>query len=543
MAQRGFIIEDEDHTLPGRIRGKNYLLVIGIDQYRHCHSLENAKRDAQAVTKVLISRYQFEESHLYELYDGDASREKIIDTLDELSEKITSQDNLLIYYAGHGYFRENLKLGYWVPADARDRRYADFINHSTIRDYIKAIPAHHTLLIVDSCFSGALLSERNLNQNLPYPDRVDQFPSRWCLAAGMIEKVSDGYIGDHSPFAKSLITYLEKNNEPRLHIRSLIDHVTLATANNADQTPIGGVILKTGDQNGQFIFDLKAAGIVVKDQSEDAFRQAEAENTTSAYTGFILQYPESRFFADALKHINKLSQTKADTPGKKSAIPFAEFVQVEGGTFMMGSNDYDDEKPVHKVRLSPFAIGKFPITQRQWSEIMGNNPSLFKDSPDCPVEQVSWNEVKKFLEKLNARYPGQNFRLPTEAEWEYAARGGRLSKGFKYAGSNNPEEAGWFDKNAKGKTHPVGQKIPNELGIYDMSGNVFEWCQDWYGSDYYKNSPKDNPKGPESGDDRVVRGGSWYRSAVRLRVYDRRYYGPDFRYDVVGFRIARTLDL
>ncbi|MEZ4776763.1 MAG: SUMF1/EgtB/PvdO family nonheme iron enzyme [Bacteroidia bacterium] len=217
-----------------------------------------------------------------------------------------------------------------------------------------------------------------------------------------------------------------------------------------------------------------------------------------------------------------------------------QMLRIEGGTFMMGSNDSDDEKPVHEVRLSPFEISKFPITQRQWEAIMGDNPSRFKDCPDCPVESVSWNDAKKFLTKFN-ELTGLDFRLPTEAEWEYAARGGRLSKGFKYAGSTDPKEAGWFDKNAKGKTHPVGQKIPNELGIYDMSGNVWEWCQDWYGP--YAEQPQSDPTGPETGVFRVVRGGSWSSSAGSLRVSGRSLFGPDDRDINIGFRIARTLDL
>ena len=186
-----------------------------------------------------------------------------------------------------------------------------------------------------------------------------------------------------------------------------------------------------------------------------------------------------------------------------------EMVRVEGGTFRMGATSEqedeadDDEKLVHSVTLSSYYIGKTEVTQALWQAVMGSNPSHFKGA-DLPVEFVTWNECQEFIQKLN-RLTGSNFRLPTEAEWEFACRGGNNSRGHKYSGSNDIDNVAWYWDNSGRKTHPVATKAPNELGIYDMSGNVWEWCADWYGG--YSSSAQTNPKGPYGGSGRVYRGG------------------------------------
>lgn len=211
-------------------------------------------------------------------------------------------------------------------------------------------------------------------------------------------------------------------------------------------------------------------------------------------------------------------------------------VKVEGGTFRMGSTKYDDEKPIHTVRLSDFCIGKYEVTQEEWEAVMGNNPSHFKGE-NKPVECVSWKDCQEFIKKLND-LTGLQFRLPTEAEWEYAARGGNRSKGYKYSGSNNIGNVAWYWDNSNKETHAVGTKQPNELGIYDMSGNVWEWCSDWYSSSYYSSSPADNPTGPSTGSYRVIRGGGWYYYAEYCRVSSRYDCNPDFHISYFGMRLA-----
>jgi len=192
------------------------------------------------------------------------------------------------------------------------------------------------------------------------------------------------------------------------------------------------------------------------------------------------------------------------------------------------------------MAMKGFYIGKFEVTQAQWQAIMGNNPSNFKGAGNLPVESVSWNDVQEFLARLN-RATGRNYRLPTEAEWEFAARGGTAEKfcpgGCEYSGSNNINSVAWFTDNSSSRTQPVGTKAPNELGIHDMSGNVWEWCRDWFDANYYGSSPVESPTGPSSGSYRGSRGGSWNDTARGCRVSNRLFSTPEFRISYLGLRL------
>ena len=243
-----------------------------------------------------------------------------------------------------------------------------------------------------------------------------------------------------------------------------------------------------------------------------------------------------------------------------------EMIFVEGGTFTMGCVSEDticfyNEKPSHQVTLSSFHIGKYEVTQSLWMQFMGNNPSIYKGNTN-PVERVSWNDIvgtagnyitvkginyyeNGFIYKLS-KHTGKQYRLPTEAEWEFAACGGNKSKGYIYCGSNSVFEVAWYIGNCKtkeypnGKTYSVGSLLPNELGIYDMSGNVWELCSDWYGE--YSVGAEENPVGPSTGLSRVIRGGSWSNDATFTRVTSRATGGPDVRDYRIGFRLAMCLE-
>lgn len=295
--------------------------------------------------------------------------------------------------------------------------------------------------------------------------------------------------------------------------------------------PISGVTVKVSEDNteavtaanGTFTFSKMALGM---------------KTLTCSHTAYWTQkeYVEVRYLYNV--QVADIVMLRKRDPVLD--VLAESMVLVEGGTFQMGatseqgSNAEANEKPVHSVTLSDFYIGKYEVTQGLWKAVMGSNPSYCAGDDNLPVERVSWQDVQNFIKKLN-QLTDRTYRLPTEAEWEYAARGGNQSQGYKYAGGNSIDKVAWYRGNSANKTHPVGQKQPNELGLYDMSGNVWEWCQDWYGS--YESSAQTNPTGPTLGSDRVLRGGS-YVSDADCRVSSRNYNNPSVRRDYYGFRLV-----
>ncbi len=295
------------------------------------------------------------------------------------------------------------------------------------------------------------------------------------------------------------------------------------------------------------------------------WQAAEKTNTEAAYKKYLQQHPDGLHAAAAKKKVVAYEQARQEAARKKLAEVEAEWkrreeaarleaeklekrdpfhglmIPIKGGTFDMGSNEVVTEKPIHKVTVPDFQLCKYPVTQAQWKAIMGNNPSHFRGD-DLPVENVSWDEVQAFLKKLNALLPaGQKpYRLPTEAEWEYAARGGNRSKGYPYAGSDNLDEVAWYSGNSGSKTHPVGGKKANELSLFDMSGNVWECCADNWHNDY-KDAPTDGSAWvDESANSAVLRGGSWGSDDSLCRVARRSWDSRVNRNNRIGFRLARA---
>ena len=305
-----------------------------------------------------------------------------------------------------------------------------------------------------------------------------------------------------------------------------------------NSTPADAEVWIDGKQAGtspMFISECLIGSHEVKLKKQGYKDKTLSVSVTEGQTASLMETMEKGVQAVASSSSSLASSSSGNT-FTVNGVSF-EMIPVEGGTFRMGSTGsdaYDDEKPVHSVTLSSYAIGKTEVTQALWKAVMGSNPSNFKGD-NLPVENVSWNDCQDFIRKLN-QLTGMQFRLPTEAEWEYAARGGNRSRGYKYSGGNDIGSVAWYNGNSGSKTHPVGTKQSNELGIYDMSGNVWEWCQDWYGK--YSSSAHTNPTGASSGSSRVRRGGSWGDYARDCRSSLRYNYAPDLRFRDLGLRLA-----
>ena len=299
-------------------------------------------------------------------------------------------------------------------------------------------------------------------------------------------------------------------------------------------------------------FEEEATSAIVELNSQKRWKAIKFSGSEDDIKEFINQYPNSSCKEDAQKRISELealaktNDEQQIAAEKSNLLVFAvkgvsfEMAKVEAGTFTMGATSemtepYSDEKPTHEVTLTNnYYLGKTEVTQALWKAVMENSPSGF-DGDEKPVEQVSWYDCQKFISKLNSA-TGKNFRLPTEAEWEFAARGGNNSRHYRYGGSDILDDVVWYEDNCGDTTHDVAMKQPNELGLYDMGGNVLEWCFDWYGS--YSSTPQNNPMGSNSGTDHVARGGSFYFDARHCRSSQRMFCPPDCRRYDLGLRLA-----
>ena len=586
--------------------GINNVLAIGINNYLHLPKLHNATRDINDITAALIERYDFKKENVTFLIDEQATRSNIINTLYRLTNpaQLGTNDSLIIYFSGHGYLDDNGD-GYWIPVDADVDDNASYIPNFDIRNQIKNMKCRHVLLVSDSCFSGSLLY-RDSGMTTMRRDiyELQSKPSRWMFTSGGSEPVADGNAGGNSPFANAIIIELKTNVDQNLIFDKLAIDVRQNTSSNASQLPQFGSLRDAGDMGGRFIFTLKPE--FVKDigapvnypmytaassaslTADSDVQQTKTIFNSSAIAPFFARYGTTFrnflsiisaaavaftvYFSQCLHHDEKSNAGKKSekvvvTPalpaaavpilvnpeklfGSVSEIPM---IFVKGGEFQMGQSNPNigckgcsvSEQPVHPVSIDDFSIGKYEVTQKMWLSVMGDNPSHHEKCNLCPVENVSRLEARAFILRLNER-TAKNYRLPTEAEWEYAARGGVKTQNRKYSGANDLESVGWFFDNADKNTHPVGQKHPNELGIFDMSGNVYEWCGDIFLSDFYKSSVYKNPSGPRfsvQNDVLVIRGGSvngldnFCRSAARAS-----FNPPDKREDL-GLRLVLSESL
>ena len=330
----------------------------------------------------------------------------------------------------------------------------------------------------------------------------------------------------------------------RIQVVGIAEGTTTIYVNSADGYAEGDscevtVITEIGDVNNDGYVDINDVTILI-DRMLGKNQPINFENADVNYDGTI----DINDITELIGFLLGVSQLE---PKDHHIVPYTvngvmfKMVRVTGGTFMMGAtpeqgeNTSDKEKPVHQVTLSSFSISQTEVTQELWDAVMGTNPSYHTGDMQCPVECVSWNDCQAFIAQLN-QLTGEQFRLPTEAEWEFAARGGNKSQGTRYAGSNNIDDIAWYNANSSNTTHPVALKAPNELGLFDMTGNVWEWCNDWYKR--YTAEAQTDPTGPETGNNRVLRGGCWNGDTNYNRISYRDNFTPTGSNSSGGLRLA-----
>jgi len=478
-------------------------VVIGMSDYGEGKSLNNTLKDADDMADAL-TRLGFVVTNL-----KNNNLRNLQTNLNSWFNTIEFNDIAIFFFAGHGV--EVNGANYLIPIEAELHSQADVeyntLNVNWVLGKMSDKKVSVKLIILDACRDNPFARSWTRGNSSAGLASMTAPPSTYIAFAAAPGAVAEdgGNLGNgvFTHFLKQEIT------KPSVPIDIVFTNVAKGVCDYTDnrQRPF-----RTSDLTDLFYF------------------------VPPSYTNS--QQPSHQYYTPPVQSqayvTNRFTNYTETTKGLN-----LEMVAVHGGAFIMGSsgeqgNEYYNETPVHKVTVSDFYIGKFEVTQKQWVAIMGTNPSFFKGD-HLPVERVSWHETQEFIRRLNEA-TGKNYRLPTEAEWEYAARGGAQSQGCMYSGSNNLYNVAWFKDNSADCTHPVGSKKPNELGIYDMSGNVCEWCCDWYGS--YAVSEQQNPKGAASGSSRVCRGGSWYHVAKNLRVSSRDSNKPDECYSIIGFRLA-----
>jgi formylglycine-generating enzyme required for sulfatase activity len=492
-------------------------LVVGNKTYLHIGKLTNPHNDADDMAAAL-KRLGFEVIVRKDLAQSDFLR-----AIDDFGRRLSQYDVGLFYYSGHGlqFNGEN----YLVPTDANAQT-APEIEYSCVklgRTLAKMEGANLkvSLALLDACrdnpFPAATRSA--VAKGLAIPNNPPGSFVAYSTRAG--STADDNATARNGLFTSELLRYL---STPNAGIRSILDRTTQGVRSRSNGQQIPG---RYDELTGDFVFVQAATDTPAPHVPP---KQEESVPTNTAPT------------------------PAATRTAKFMDLPFAELVYVPGGTFEMGDvfgEGESNEKPVHAVMVGDFLLGKYEVTQRQWREIMGTNPSYFENCDDCPVEQVSWEDVQVFLQKLNAREGrtgSRAYRLPTEAEWEYAARGGGKRVRFGTGRDVLDASEANFDGRRpyrqsyskagdyRGNTIPVGSlNKSNDLGLHDMTGNVWEWCSDWYS--VYRSYLQFNPTGTATGSFRVLRGGSWLNYPQISRVAYRYYNTPAYRGNFVGFRV------
>jgi len=533
---------------------------------------------------------------MVELYNADATRSGIMSALRRCAEDLQEESSLLIYYAGHGEYDPVRQLGCWRPAGSSLRDQSTWISNDEVLRYLDKVRSRHVLLISDSCFSGTFFQEQKggWSRDLSYLAKAFQRISREAMTSGADEPVPDSGSGGHSPFNRCLVAFLEDNDSEIIDAQGLHTSIRGDVSDLSDRLPRYGRLHGIGDRGGHFLFVKEGYGAEFSNTVQLAVRKGVVIGSTYpdthqltlddiyeiAQTDVVRLVSDSRerhkrFNRDVGKYL-KVLHTDCPQDHKKKAWSILlrdcgvqegaiqegdilslrnalgitplkeersgiELVWVPPGSFDMGSPGREagraqEEGPVREVALTKgFWLSSTPVTQLQYSNVARRPMTLH---PDCAVASVNWNEATRFCETL-AKWTGDKYRLPTEAEWEYACRAFAKSRFNIGNDDSDLDRAGWYEANSGNKSHPVGQKEQNAWGLFDMHGNVWEWCSDWYSRDYYEKGFDVDPQGPESGGKRVVRGGCWSYESNDCRCAKRLGRGPSESSAHLGFRVVR----
>ncbi len=589
-------------------RGKDFALFIAVNDYQNWSKLQHPISEVEKIAGELYRQYDFDTLVLR----NPTQDQIVTALRQYNAKKYPDDGQLLIYLSGHGDFDDLTKEGFFIPREGKrnDSTQTSYLSFSRLQKIVESNPCRHIVLAIDACYSGtfdrlvalkgdkepifgrpfAVADERNrvIARELTLQSRFfvasgkkEQTPDASNFAAYFLRALRNGGRDYDLLSMHELVAELKKA-QPKPHISTFSGHQDeanfifvknlssisgpafhdarqdLADWQEADslKTAAAYRAYLSKQERGEFrsLAEDRAKDLEVEEREIKAWVTAKRHDNCAGYKKFINDFPNSPYrplAEDAEKRTCNDVSPQPD-PIKKLET---DMVSVRGGSFTMGCKDakrdgecQDDEKRPHEVRIGNFAIGRYEVTQAQWRAVMGGeDPSNNEGCNECPVERVSWDDIQEFLQKLNA-LTGKRYRLPTEAEWEYAARGGSQTKGYLYSGSNTIDEVAWYDGNyskgnsfgAEKTTRPVGTKKPNELEVYDMSGNVWELCADDWHSNYNNSPPSDGSAWMDSprGSSRVGRGGSWSHIAPYCRVADRGGYVPANRAGYIGFRLA-----
>ncbi len=595
------VVPQASRGAPGSLYRTSWALVIGINRYQDTRipSLRYAEDDAIAV-QARLQALGFPANQIVSLLGAQATRNAIQNTLDALDRRMNKEDRLVVFAAARGVTAKikGAESGFFLPYDATLERFpppgerhvtrqpGNALALDTFLTSVSRLQPKHILVAMDACFSGFA------KQPAVPPSPIEYVNLRrlttWTKEP-VVHLLTAGKAGEctvehptyrHGVFTHHLLRGLSGNADSAsgnadglLTFTELLAYVKDRVADdpNADQDPQYST---QGD--GQFLWQLPemrggatsptSPGLISRpDPEAKMWERVKASMDPSDFQAFLQTYPSGRFSPLArlkLQHLQRQSEpgaprvsppqsaeaSRPTSPQPPTLWPHTlrnnigmEFVLIQAGTFQMGSTTgYNDEKPVHEASLStPFYLGKYEVTQGQWEAVMGGNPSHFTGDPRRPVEKVSWDMVQEFIWKLNVkeRSQGYQYRLPTEAEWEYAARAGSTAA---YSFGDDSQQLGAYAWSGGSGTHPVGTLKPNDWGLYDMHGNVWEWVQDWYDLEYYQQSPRKDPQGPDAGRMRVVRGGSFGHPPGALRSALRAADFPEAQNWRRGFRCIRV---